>query len=746
MYGTEKRHLELRLRCALELSQNAEYYALQLHSLAQEAKKSGKTKFSVNSLLSATLSDGPALELFYNQAKSGNLMKSYQMAMLAESRHNARPGSYASLQHIIALASVVGVKIRSIYPKYNVKFRSFMNTTAFPKSFSTESPSSMLTIMWSSCQKHDCSQLWNPNHFVAVIPVFPVAMQSSDHKYLSESRKRQHGCKARHSATLFDSWNPANKHAKKIERVSSSMQSEPPMKSEVNKLSQQPTTPLLSQATDFPPEDTSQLLFQGSILPPVKSRESFALYQSCMPQPSQASSFSLQKFDSPKSDQMFLNLSCCNEKSHCYQKLRKFFSSWLSDSSFSSWLTFDGSKMRCKVCLTSKKKNNFTAGCSDMQRTALSRHMNCPDHMSALLDLEQRKAMVIATQNSFSEEEKAVVGALRTVYWLAKEELASSKFSSLSSLLSFQGVDYVQRLNKEDPTRKDYQLTYQSSNSVADFQAALNSVVEENVLSILQKSPLIGLMTDESTDINVSRKLMVYVKAVHPETRKACEFYIADVELAGEANSENTTKALSRLLKKKNIDRRLVVGLATDGAPVMTGTKSGVGVRLRRKCSPYLIQVHCVAHRLALASGQAADAVPLFKLYQATINSVYNYFAHSSPRTSHLQCLQTVVDDHRVTLHATFSTRWLSFRGAVDAIRKSFCSLVLCLEHEAEKSCASARGLLRAVNKASFLLATYGLSDVLPLLNKLSLVLQRKALDYADVGPIVKATVDALLS
>ena len=517
------------------------------------------------------------------------------------------------------------------------------------------------------------------------------------------------------------------------------------MKSEVNKLSQQPTTPLLSQATEFPPEDTSQLLFQGSILPPVKSRESFALYQSCMPHPSQAS-FSLQKFDSPKSDQMFLNLSCCNEKSHFYQKLRKCSSSWLSDSSFSSWLTFDESKMRCKVCLTSKKKNNFTAGCSDMQRTALSRHMNCPDRMSALLDLEQRKAMVIATQNSFSEEEKAVLGELRTVNWLAKEKLASSKFSSLSSLLSFQGVDYVQRLNKEDPTRKGYQLTYQSSNSVADFQAALNSVVEENVLSILQKSALIGLMTDESTDINVSRKLMVYVKAVHPETRKACEFYIADVELAGEANSENITKALSRLLKKKNIDRRLVVRLATDGAPVVTGTKSGVGVRLRRKCSPYLIQVHCVVHRLALASEQAADAVPLFKLYQATINSVYNYFAHSSTRTSHLRCLQTVVDDHRVTLHATFSTRWLSFRGAVDAVRKSFCSLVLCLEHEAEEGCASARGLLRAVNKASFLLATYGLSDVLTLLNKLSLVLQRKALNYADVGPIVKATVDALLS
>ena len=54
-----------------------------------------------------------------------------------------------------------------------------------------------------------------------------------------------------------------------------------------------------------------------------------------------------------------------------------------------------------------------------------------------------------------------------------------------------------------------------------------------HVLSIIQKSPLIGLITDESTDINVSRKLiiyifryMVYVKAVHSETRKACEFYV----------------------------------------------------------------------------------------------------------------------------------------------------------------------------------------------------------------------------
>ena len=110
-------------------------------------------------------------------------------------------------------------------------------------------------------------------------------------------------------------------------------------------------------------------------------------------------------------------------------------------------------------------------------------------------------------------------------------------------------------------------------------------------------------------------------------------------------------------------------------------------MRLRRKYSPYLIQVHCLAHRLDLASGQGADAAQLFKLYQATVNSVYSHFALLSTRTSDLRCLQDVLDDHLVARHATFSTVWLSYRGAADVVCRSFCSLVLFPEHETEKGC-----------------------------------------------------------
>ena len=77
----------------------------------------------------------------------------------------------------------------------------------------------------------------------------------------------------------------------------------------------------------------------------------------------------------------------------------------------------------------SKKQNNFTSGCSDMQRSALSRHAKCVDHVYAQIDVEQRKTMVAAKEKLYSREEKAVIGALRTTYWLAKEEIASNKLS-----------------------------------------------------------------------------------------------------------------------------------------------------------------------------------------------------------------------------------------------------------------------------------------------------------------------------
>ena len=69
--------------------------------------------------------------------------------------------------------------------------------------------------------------------------------------------------------------------------------------------------------------------------------------------------------------------------------------------------------------------------------------------------------------------------------------------------------------------------------------------------------------------------------------------------------------------------------------------------------------------------------------------------------------------------------------------------LILALE---ENDSAASKGLLKRIKEGKFLLSTWFLCDALPILTKLSKFFQRANLNVADVGPMVTASRQALLS
>ena len=71
----------------------------------------------------------------------------------------------------------------------------------------------------------------------------------------------------------------------------------------------------------------------------------------------------------------------------------------------------------------------------------------------------------------------------------------------------------------------------------------------------------------------------------------------------------------------------------------MIGTHSGVATLLKQN-SPWLIANHCVAHRLALASAQAADEIPYLKntVFMITQHSVQLAFIIYSKTHSGKRC------------------------------------------------------------------------------------------------------------
>ena len=73
-----------------------------------------------------------------------------------------------------------------------------------------------------------------------------------------------------------------------------------------------------------------------------------------------------------------------------------------------------------------------------------------------------------------------------------------------------------------------------------------------------------------------------------------------------DSKAETIEKALLQYCDMAGIEMRKVMGFGSDGAAVMVGRVSGVSTRLRVH-NPVIINIHCVAHRLALAAANASD-------------------------------------------------------------------------------------------------------------------------------------------
>lgn len=96
-----------------------------------------------------------------------------------------------------------------------------------------------------------------------------------------------------------------------------------------------------------------------------------------------------------------------------------------------------------------------------------------------------------------------------------------------------------------------------------------------------------------------------------------------------------------------------------------------------------LIGVHCDAHRCALATSQAAKAIPEFESYARTVSSIFYYYSNSALRVNKLSEIQKLLNLPELKYAEVHSVRWLSLDHAVKVIYRTYPALVVALSHEA---------------------------------------------------------------
>ena len=187
---------------------------------------------------------------------------------------------------------------------------------------------------------------------------------------------------------------------------------------------------------------------------------------------------------------------------------------------------------------------------------------------------------------------------LRTAYYICKQGLAIDKFSSLMELQKLNGAPITTHYNHHE--------------QVEEMIAACSKTLEATLKRAMDAADFISIVVDESCDVAVLKKLIIYVKLV---VDGKVQVMFAENKDVPDGKAATIFAAIMDFLESNDVPQQKLAGLSSDGAKVMTGVNAGVGVQLKERY-PILVHVHCMAHRLALAVSQSAGEIPQLRLYQ----------------------------------------------------------------------------------------------------------------------------------
>lgn len=142
-----------------------------------------------------------------------------------------------------------------------------------------------------------------------------------------------------------------------------------------------------------------------------------------------------------------------------------------------------------------------------------------------------------------------------------------------------------------------------------------------------------------------------------------------------------------------------LICFASEGASVMTGSKSGVSAVLL-DMFPNIILWHCLNHRLELAVGDSLNEVGGINHFKAFLDTIYSLYSQSSKNLLELKSCATLLEAEIKKIGKVLDTRWpASSFSTVKAVWTSFAILAQHFESRSDggKDAAKFRGLLSTV-------------------------------------------------
>lgn len=341
--------------------------------------------------------------------------------------------------------------------------------------------------------------------------------------------------------------------------------------------------------------------------------------------------------------------------------------------------------------------------------------------------MQAAQAAARKEMEGLAAKEAGIISAMKTTYWMAKEDIAMKKYPSLMELLQDQGCEAAKSLYIGD------NACYTSRASGQEFQECCSDVIRQKNVDEIKSSGMFSVLIDESTDIAITKHMVVYIRIVDSDFVPHTLFFKNVTVDNPKSDASVLFEKLKKALEDEGLDLSQVFGFGSDGASVMTGNKTGVATRMKEE-NPHCVSIHCMAHRLNLASSQASKEIPYFKEVEKLLSDLYRFFggSKSGNRKCELEEIQKILDDPLLSIKECHEIRWLAFFEAVRAVHSCWASLVTYFSKQKD---SKSQSFLQGLTQYKFLAVIAILMDVLPAISQLVMVLQKSDLDIACVYP-----------
>ncbi len=215
---------------------------------------------------------------------------------------------------------------------------------------------------------------------------------------------------------------------------------------------------------------------------------------------------------------------------------------------------------------------------------ASERHNKCLD-AKAVKESPRTTPLNVAISRLTHQQNETMMKLFRTAYCIAKQHFSIRSFPTLLSLQEQNGLNLGR--------------AYRNRMAASSFILSISGVMQAGITDCLNSVEFFSLLLDGSTDISTTEQEIVYVRFL--KDGKPFNIFLGLMSIT-DASANGLALHLDTFLTNLGIQnwKSKLVGLGTDGATVNVGQQGGLGAIFKREL-PYLVQIHCVAHRLELA-------------------------------------------------------------------------------------------------------------------------------------------------